>query len=269
MDRRKLLLVIAATALLVLGPIAPAQARDCDIKALTDGDCPIYGVGPHSVNIGATDSRTGGSAGSGRDVIGPESGKTPRDDADSGPGDPREVRDALGTCQDPVRCGPSEPRVITLEDLASFTPASPSIRMEPGGWMVRGLPSNFIADASINSQDGSLFETPVAVRFTPTSYNWDWGDGSTDTFSVPGETWEELNLPRFSETTTSHVFEERGDTTVGLAVAYSVDASVDGGEWITIEGTVAATTTIDARVLTGKTVLVDGDCAEDPTGPGC
>jgi hypothetical protein len=179
------------------------------------------------------------------------------------------MRDALGTCQDPVRCGSSEPRVITLSDLASFSPAAPSIHMEPDGWMIRGLPTNFIAAASTNSHDGALFDTPVAVRFTPTSYNWDWGDGSTDTYSVPGDTWEELDLPRFSETATSHVFDERGDTTVGLAVDYAVDVSLDGGDWITIEGTVAAATTIPARVVAGKTVLVDGDCADDPTGAGC
>jgi hypothetical protein len=141
--------------------------------------------------------------------------------------------------------------------------------MEPDGWMIRGLPANFIAEAGTNSHEGTLFNSPVAVRFTPTSYNWDWGDGSTDVFAVPGATWKDLDLPRFSETATSHVFVERGDTTVTLAVDYSVDVSLQGGSWITIDGTVAAATTLEARVLTGRTVLVDGDCAEDPRGPGC
>jgi hypothetical protein len=135
--------------------------------------------------------------------------------------------------------------------------------------MIRGLPTNFIAVAPANTQDGELFDTPLAVRFTPTAYNWDWGDGSSSTFSVPGQTWEELDLPRFSETDTSHVFDERGDTTIRLAVDYSVDVSLDGGDWVTIMGTVASGTTIDGQVLTGKTVLVDGDCGEDPSGPGC
>ncbi|RWZ61220.1 hypothetical protein ELQ92_09365 [Labedella populi] len=135
--------------------------------------------------------------------------------------------------------------------------------------MVRGLPANFIAGATAHRQDGTLFDSPVAVRFTPASYNWDWGDGSTEVFSAPGAAWEDLQLARFSETATSHVFEDRGSITIGLTVDYSVEVSLDAGDWITVEGTVAAATTVDAVVVVGKTVLVDGDCKESPSGPGC
>ncbi|WP_166408882.1 hypothetical protein [Labedella phragmitis] len=175
----------------------------------------------------------------------------------------------LGTCQDPGLCGGPTRPAITLSDLASFAPTAPSIVMEPDGFFLRGLPANFVAVSTTNVHDGTLLERPVSVRFSPSSYSWDWGDGSSDTFSTAGSTWEDLGVPRFTATNTSHVFEDRGPTTVALSVAYAVEVSVEGGEWIHVAGTVAATTTVDGYVGTAKTVLVDGDCMEDPTGPGC
>jgi hypothetical protein len=175
----------------------------------------------------------------------------------------------LGACQDRDRCGRPDSPAITLSDLASFSPTTPSIVMAPDGFFLRGLPANFGAVSTTNAHDGTLLERPVSVRFSPSTYSWNWGDGSSDTVSTPGSTWEGLGVPRFTPTETSHVFEERGPTTVALSVAYAVEVSVEGGEWVHVAGTVAATTTVDGYVGTAKTVLVDGDCTEDPSGPGC
>lgn len=270
MERRWLLLVLIAVPLLASGlSTASALDQECELGALREGECVSAGLGSGSVDL-RTDNSTvrGGSGNRGVDkAVAP--GRGDDEPPEEGVNDPREVRDMLGTCQDPAACGRSDARVITLSDLTSFAPATPEIRMEPYGWMVRGLPANFIADAETNSTDGSLFDSRVTVRFTPTAYNWEWGDGSSDTVTVPGATWEDLSLPRFSHTETSHVFEDRGPTSIGLTVDYTVDVSLEGGEWITIAGTVAASTTVDATVVTGKTVLVDGDCSETSADPGC
>ena len=190
---------------------------------------------------------------------------------------PDSARCFWGTeCRDLYSAGPpSTPDsdaggpAITLSDLASFSPDSPRIRMEPEGWMARGLPANFVAEAPSGVQNGILFGRPVSVRFTASGYTWRWGDGAEDTLGTPGATWSELGVPRFSETATSHVYLDRGPVTVELAVAYNVAVSVESSAWITVDGTVTATSTIDATVVSAKTVLVDGDCASDPGGPGC
>jgi hypothetical protein len=185
--------------------------------------------------------------------------------------DPRTITDTLG-CRDLARCGGPDrggSPAVTLEDLASFSPTAPQIRMEPDGWMLRGLPANFIAAAGANTHDGSLLGQPVSVRFTPTAYRWTWGDGSSDAFTTPGSTWEDLGLPRFSETDTSHTYTTRGTLTVSLAVDYTVDYRVDGGTWTSVAGTVAGDASVDAYVGTATTVIVPDDCTADPAGTGC
>jgi hypothetical protein len=245
------------------------MAGTCSAGKSDAGLC--VGASPRgsTVDLGAENTSSGSN---GEDWNEPGDGARSDDSdapADGSERDPRDITDTLGTCQDRDRCGGAATAPITLSDLASFSPTAPSIVMEPDGFFLRGLPANFIASAATNAHDGTLLERPVSVRFSPSTYSWDWGDGSSDTFSTPGSTWEDLGLPRFTATDTSHVFEERGPTTVALSVAYAVKVSVEGGEWIHVAGTVAATTTVDGYVGTAKTVLVDGDCTEDPSGPGC
>jgi hypothetical protein len=271
MGRRRLLL-IAAAALLSLGTVSSpaAAASGCQVEAIGGGHCVSTGIGPESVDLGAG-STTGGSD-NGHDEQEPGEGARGGDSnapSDGSERDPRDITDMLGTCQDRDRCGRPGTSTITLSDLASFSPTAPSIVMEPDGFFLRGLPANFVAASTANEHDGTLLERPVSVRFSPSTYLWEWGDGSSDTVSTAGSTWEDLGVPRFTATDTSHVFEERGPTTVALSVSYSVEVSVEGGEWIHVAGTVAATTTVDGYVGTAKTVLVDGDCTEDPSGPGC
>jgi hypothetical protein len=161
-----------------------------------------------------------------------------------------------------------------VSDLASFSPRTAVIRMEPSGWMLTGLPANFIADtvagrAAPEETIGVLLGRPISLRFTPTSYTWSWGDGSSDTVTTAGRTWEELGVPRFTETDTSHVYDERGTVTVSLEIAHRVEYSVDGAPWTTVVGTVATAATVEAYVGTARTVLVDGDCIDHLDGAGC
>jgi hypothetical protein len=150
--------------------------------------------------------------------------------------------------------------------------------MEPDGWMLVGLPANFLAgtgtegiedDGLAEVASGTLLGRPISVRFTPVSYTWSWGDGSSDTVATTGRTWEDLGLRRFSETATSHVYRERGAVAVTLDVAYAVEYSFDGSAWTGVTGTVSTAAAIDAYVGTAKTVLVDGNCTDHPDDPGC
>jgi hypothetical protein len=186
-------------------------------------------------------------------------------------GNPRRIVDALDPCAAADACAPTEEGApaVTLADLASFAPSAPVIRMEPDGWMLRGLPANFIAVASEETVTGTLLARGIEVRFEPTSYTWVWGDGESDTVSTPGRTWEQLQLPRFSETATSHTYAERGSVTVSLRVASTVSYRFDDGDWRPVDGSVTATAAIDAYVGSAQTVLVPDDCRTAPRAGGC
>ena len=85
----------------------------------------------------------------------------------------------------------------------------------------------------------------------------------------PGRTWEQLGVPRFTETATSHIYRDRGTVTVSLSVASSASYRFDGGDWRTVDGSVTTTTSLDAYVGTARTVLVPGDCVHRPHADGC
>ncbi len=158
---------------------------------------------------------------------------------------------------------------VTLTDLASFVPARPSLTGEPQGVGVVGMPTNVVAAASAQEIPGTLFDRPVLVRFVPSSYRFDYGDGTVRSSPTGGSTWTTLRQADFTPTSTSHVYRSRGTYDVSVTVLYS--ASVDfGSGWRPVAGYVATTTSGYAvRVVEVHTALVDKTCLENPRGPGC
>ncbi|MEV8253747.1 hypothetical protein AB0O95_07250 [Rhodoglobus sp. NPDC076762] len=159
---------------------------------------------------------------------------------------------------------------VTISDIATFRPQPPTASMQPNQWMIVGLDTNFYANASAHVVDGTLFGGTAQVRFTPISYNWDYGDGTTAITSNPGTTWAKYKIAEFDPTPTSHVFQDPGDYTITLAVTYAAEYRVAGSSWQNVVGTL----TIVAPPLTATaghatTVLVDQDCISNPTGIGC
>jgi len=66
------------------------------------------------------------------------------------------------------------------------------------------------------------------------------------------------------------VYTARGSYTVTGTVSYTAEFSVAGLPWRSVSGTLdgpAASATLVAG--TAKTVLVDGDCSRERSGPGC
>ena len=158
---------------------------------------------------------------------------------------------------------------VTLSDLASFTPAKPNLSGEPDGVGVVGMPTNIVARAGTHEIPGTLFEYDVVVRFTPSAFRFDYGDGSSRTTSTGGSSWEALGQTEFTPTATSHVYADRGTYDVSVTVLYSPAVSFGDG-WIDIPGTVAAMTGgYGVRVVEVHTALVDKTCIENPAGPGC
>ena len=170
-----------------------------------------------------------------------------------------------------IERGPWEIIEIGLDDIASFRPGGGGAFMEPGGWTIRGLPTNFWTVASTQIIGGELLDRPASVRFTPVQYRWNFGDGAKLTRSSAGEQWESLGVEEFAETLTSHSYAKSGTYVVQPSVDYSAEYQLGAGEeWIAITGVVTARSNPLTVVVTGaSTVLIAKDCRADPGGPGC
>lgn len=241
--------MLAAIALaLVLAP----SGGTCSLEEKTAGLCSVSNNGS-SVELGAT--RPGTSDGGG----GSDSGGV------TVPAPPPPVcTDSL--CRGNYSVGVLRP---TLTDVASFAPTSAPFVDEPDGVGVVGMPVNFVVSAGVHEQAGRLFDLPVTVRFTPTSYVFTHGDGTSREATTGGRRWAELGLAQFSATPTSHAYASRGTYTATAAVRYAAQANFGNG-WIDVPGQLEipiGTTTL--QIVEVKTALVDKTCAENPTGPGC
>jgi hypothetical protein len=158
----------------------------------------------------------------------------------------------------------------TIADFVSFAPAPAVPTSEPGAFAVRNLHANFIASASTHTRQGVLLGQPAAAEFTPYAFEWDYGDGTTVTTRTTGSTWQSLGLAEFTPTPTSHVYTERGTYPVTLTTYYTVRAAYADGQWWQVAGVLPITSApVDIRVVSVDTVLVDKDCVENPSGPGC
>ena len=171
----------------------------------------------------------------------------------------------------PVPAVPGEPAaalVVTVRDLINFSPAVATQTMQPAKWIAVGLPTNFIGTASAHIEEGDLLGYPAQVRFTPASFTWNYGDGSTG--SGTGATWEALGVPEFSDTTTSHVYAAAGPYNITLTVGYTAEYRFAGSTWQPVVGVVSSTSPpLSAPASVVRTVLVAEDCLRNPSGVGC
>ena len=159
---------------------------------------------------------------------------------------------------------------VTLSDLVNFRPAPGTDQMEPTGWTVVGLDTNFYSQARVQVQSGLLLGRPATVRFTPVRYRWSYGDGQVATLATPGAAWDALGVNEFQPTATSHVYRAPGSYRIGLTVYFAAEYRFDSNLWVPIAGTVPVPANeLLAVTGTAKTVLVARECTVSPAGPGC
>ncbi len=257
-QRLKLLAASAAVLAVVLtfAPVNAALAADCVASDWLSGDCPASASNDGSeVTLEGTvlkpgDGTGGPSAGSGGGAASPA----------EPPGPPL------------VRDGYTVTMPVTLSDLARFRPTPGTDHMQPNGWMIVGLSTNFYAHATQHIKAGTLLGGPASVRFTPVRYSWAYGDGATRTTSTPGATWAAQHIDEFDATPTSHIYRDPGryviNLTIGFAPEYRLASSTD---WIPVSGLVwvPANRLVATASAGAKTVLVEDECTINPTGPGC
>lgn len=183
------------------------------------------------------------------------------------PGDPAAAPEAP-VCQPQTPCDPA--LVVRVNDLVSIDADPPTQGMEPDGWLVVGVPTNFYASAAPHSRSGPLLGSPAEVRFMPVGYTWDYGDGTSGSTATGGASWAAQGLPEFSETSTSHIYESTGTLTIGLTVSYAAEYRFDGGAWRPVDGLLEVSgSPMTAIADRSGTVLVAEECSANPGGPGC
>lgn len=287
---RQLIVILAGFGLATFGlgstPTASFADAVCGRFEQTTSSCPeatgtINGGGVDlSAEIGGGSGGGGqGGSGSGQRGRAAEGGASVRGGQSGGQQGAQQGQAPVGP--DPivrdgfiVYCTPGTPcdpnLVVGISDLVNFRPAVPVQGMEPNGWTLVGLPTNFFGTASTHVRTGPLLGFPAEVRFTPVGFRRDYGDGSAGSSATGGATWAAQGLPEFSETATSHVYRETGSYTITLTVEYAAEYRFAGPTWRGIRGTLA----VPANPLTtvageAKTVLVARECTRNSGGPGC
>lgn len=159
---------------------------------------------------------------------------------------------------------------ITINDIATYRPTPGRQQMEPDGWTVAGLDTNFFAITEPHLVTGTLLGRPADVRFTPVQFHWTYGDGAAAVKSTKGGTWAALGIAEFDPTPTSHVYEQLGDYTITLSITFAAEYRFAGSAWRPVVGTITLPANdLFIRVGTAQTVLVEHDCTQNPSGPGC
>lgn len=249
-----LLLVTLALVVLVPGGAIAADPGGCQAIERAAGTCNVSaGIRDDGVTIGV-DVTVPGSGGQGG---GPASEPSNR------------VCDGVGTvevCRDTY----DAIAAVTLSDIAHFRPTPGRNLMEPNGWMIVGLPTNFYAQSNAHVVTGELRGATAWVRFTPIGYRWWYGDGSTRYSTTKGNTWSALGLSEFARTPNSHVYGAPGTYYIDLSIVFRAEYRYAGDDFYPIAGTL----TIPANRLvavagSATTVLVEDDCTRNPGGPGC
>lgn len=133
-------------------------------------------------------------------------------------------------------------RVVMIDDVARFLPAVATLRSEPDGWAVVGVPANFWVDVKAVTVAGELLGEEAEVRFTPEAYRFDYGDGTTRATATPGASWADLGQEELTKTATSHVYSDRAEREASVTVLYSAEYRFAGGPWIAVAGAVSGTT---------------------------
>lgn len=278
MVRRWSLLALALCVAFFTSPAAQSSAatRGCTPQEYNAGGCPSVGgtIGNGGVDLSGSQGGMGGNNSSGHGSGSGNSGSGPGSN-NSGGGRPGGA--GAGGQTPPPRDGytvtmPGDtlPQTVTLADLVNFRPHAAIHRMEPNGWMVVGLATNFYAESSAHVLDGQLLGRPASVRFTPRAYHWSYGDGTAATLPTKGASWSTLRIAEFDPTPTSHVFRAPGTYTIALSVDVGAEYRFDGGGWSSIAGTLpVAANPLVAEAGDARTVLVDKDCLARPSGPGC
>ncbi|MGO2047560.1 MAG: PKD domain-containing protein [Brachybacterium tyrofermentans] len=154
---------------------------------------------------------------------------------------------------------------VSLSDFADMPIKPLAAHAGPAdGWLPVNMPNVLYTDTKTQELDVELLDTPVAIRATPVSYEWDLGDGNTITTDNPGK-------PYPSEVV-SGTYSTEGWYDITLTTTFTGQFAVDGGPWQDIAGSIeVASEPVPVYSKSLESRLVDGDVpvnnGEDPWIP--
>jgi len=120
----------------------------------------------------------------------------------------------------------------------------------PDGLTLVNFDTNFLTEAEPFVENLTLLTNAVDLDITPTSYTWDFGDGTTRTTTTPGAPYPDLEV--------THAYGRTGTYQLNVTITWSADFRVNGGPWIPVDGTVPITSPdVALQVQEGTPVLVD------------
>jgi hypothetical protein len=265
--RQRLLLssvsVAALTTAMILGEVSVASAADglCESREVLTGTCVNASIQDGGVALGGSQTTPGNGA--------PRPGGSA-----SGPGNAAPVPDPEpvppGWSPVPIRDGYTVTGPVRLTDLVNFHPIPGTSQMEPSGWSVLGVETNFYSRAVAQVQDGELLGQPASVRFTPVRYRWSYGDGAEALLRTGGGTWASQGIQEFDRTGTSHRYRAVGIYDVEHTIEFAAEYRYAEGDWTPIAGTIPIRANDLAVSIGGaRTVLVARECTQNPVGSGC
>jgi hypothetical protein len=263
MVRKRFLFVAAVTLMLVINSIpsraaAAPPGAGCSSADILNGRCNI----------------TGNINGGGVDLAGNQNFSDPSTGKSSGKKKPpAPVCQGLPeACQNITIISPGAPGnpSLTINDLKSFPAVPGTDHMEPNGWMIVGLDTNFYSFVGVEIVNGTLLGQPASVRFTPIGWHWTYGDGTAANRGTAGTTWAAQGIPEFDPTPTSHVYTADGTYFIDLSITFRAEYKYATGNWTPVVGTITLPANrLEASAGDAKTVLVNHDCTQNPSGPGC
>ncbi len=241
---------VIAASLFVMAPVS-ASAASCTAAQIATGTCSVGG------------GTTGGGVDLWGDVTTGGSGGSAGDGGDGLDECPIVVNDQCqGSSPPKGATGPT-----TVHDLESFRPQKPEQFVEPAGWSVRRVPTNFWSTSGSNVVSGELLGNPADVRFTPVMFRRTFGDGDRQNSPHRGATWSALGQRPWTRTATSHPYADVGTYRIRLTVWFSAEFRFGEQDWRPLDGLVAARANdLTLVVLSADTVLVDRPCGVDVVG---
>lgn len=272
--------LVLALSLLPLDGVGSSSARasaSCAKELMSAGLC-------NAQNSGTQVTVRGERSTPGTDTTTPGTRQSDSNSVPSAPPEETRFADCLSNWDNSLRCflptspsssadgvPPEEPALppITMNELVSFAPDPVTVVGEPGGVGIAGMPTNFIAAASVHTQAGTIFGVPISVRFTPSGYDFHYGDGSSASTTSGGQTWAALGQAQFTPTRTSHVYRERGTYPTDVDVRYSAEVDLGDG-WFPVAGELTTDGPArNIRIFEAHTALVAYTCAQRPSANGC
>jgi hypothetical protein len=127
-----------------------------------------------------------------------------------------------------------------------------TVRVQPEGETLVNLDTIFYAEPSTFGRRLEILGRDVDVEARPSQFNWSYGDGATETTSIPG-------APYPAKTIVHQYSDAHVTVHPRVDVIYTARFRVDGGEWQEIPETIAIPgPPVDLRIREATPVLSGG-----------